>query len=352
MKRKWLSVVALALVLCMLPMSAFAVEQAQDELSFAVSRASSCVTKSEYVPQQDIILSNPIPQYESVTGDLVANVYLMFDGTVHIGLVLVSSEGENRSSTAYLCNYPVLETAKSAGSRIVFYQESGCFTVYIDGERFILENPNDVIGFSELESEDGYLITDAAAVSLRQRRSAYYYLNVGFVMNEEDRDGDGLCWAASLACKINYQKGGQLTAIDVYERCYKESNFLNRPKGNHTWYMRASELYLLDVKYIDGPIRDKHRIVNCLSKGIPILINIWRNPSEKDDKSEVEGKIGHAVIICGFEEDAEFYEFTLMDPNSPPRKYFNISKQDFENGTGFSYFTGHSTYTEWRDSYY
>ena len=67
MKRKWLSIVALVLVLCMLPMSAFAVETNQEELSFAVSRASSCITKSQYVPQQGVTLSNPIPQYESIT---------------------------------------------------------------------------------------------------------------------------------------------------------------------------------------------------------------------------------------------------------------------------------------------
>lgn len=339
----------------MLPMSAFAVETNQEELSFAVSRASSCITKSQYVPQQGVTLSNPIPQYESITGDLVANVYLIFDGSKHIGLVLVSSNGGKRFATAYLCNYPVLETAKSTGSSVVFYQENGCFTVYIDSKCFVLENPDNVL-LSGVEKEQcGYRVVDAESVALKQSRGGYYSVNVSYVANDEDRDGDGLCWAAALACKMNYQTGSSLTAMDVYERCYEESTFLNRPKGNYRWYMKAADLYNFDLTYKDSPISSEGQIITYLRQGKPIIMNVWREvTSNERTVNNLEGnKIGHAVVMCGFSnEDAAYYELELMDPNSSSRKYCSIEKDSFNNGLGFSYFNGYRTYDEWRDSYY
>ena len=345
MKRKFLSVLALVLVLCMLPISAFAAATDQGELSFAVSRASSCVTKSEYVPQQDIVLSNPIPQYECVTGDLVANVYLMFDGTVHIGLVLVSSKGENRSSTAYLCNYPVLEMAKNAGSRVVFYQENGCFTVYIDGDRFILENPNGVADFVELEIKNGCIISTTVPVSLQQNRSIYYSLNVDFVDNWNINGG--ICWAAALASKINYQTGSDLDAMDVYNRCVTYWSMENmseadRPAGNSQWYQIAAELYNVSMTYLDRPINSEGRFVTCFRTGRPIIMRL----RTEDEQSR------HAVVNCGIEEDADFYELKIMDPNKAYYVYATIPHDFFETQAGFSYNAGYADYTKWIGTFY
>lgn len=351
MKRKWLSIIALALALCMLPMPAFATETDQDALSFAVSRASSCITKSEYIPQQGVTLSNPIPQYESVTGNLIANVYLIFDGSKHIGLVLVSTNGENRFATAYLCNYPVLETAKSAGSRVVFYQENGCFAAYVNGVLSVLENPYGVTDFSELEIEDGYIISDATTVSLRQNRSIYYSLNVDIVANWNINGG--ICWAAALASKINYQKGTDLDALDVYNTCvsYWSSSGMsenNRPVGNAMWHDIAANEYGISLTYLNSHISTEERIVRCLRLGYPILMDI----AGKSVSNATNYDVYHEVVICGIEADAEFYEFKIMDPNLSTYQYFAFPRASLETGKNFEYTVSYATYSWWYGTYY
>lgn len=345
MKRKWLSVVALVLALCMLPMSAFAVEEDHGELSFAVSRASSCITKSEYVSKQGVILSKPIPQYESTTGNQIANAYLMFDGDAHIGLVLVSSKDENRSATAYLCNYPVLEMAKNAGSRVVFYQENGCFTVYIDGERFVLANPNGVADFVELEIiESGCIISIAAPVSLQQNRSIYYSLNVDFIGNGK-KNGLGICWAAAMASKINYQRNFELTAEEVYDACWETTNYSSTsyPRGNSEWYKKAAEIYNISLTELQGPISNRSRMITCFRNGLPIIMRL----------QTADGAYKHAVVNCGIEEDAEWYELKIMDPNETRfYRYITIPNSFFDTQEGFSCNLDGYKYTVWYGTFY
>ena len=122
------------------------------------------------------------------------------------------------------------------------------------------------------------------------RVQTYYSCPVSFV-SQMTVSNSQICWAASIACIVNYKKGTNHTAIDVAKKHYGETNF-NRslPFGDEVGILRW-DYYLLLYSYkaqapsggvisrnirADYPIFGTFRVSNgnghaCVISGVDII---------------------------------------------------------------------------------
>lgn len=143
-----------------------------------------------------------------------------------------------------------------------------------------------------------------------------------------------------MASKVNYQKGYNLSALDVYNLL--DSSFIGTPEGTIFWISRAYPLYNVGVSVISDSV-GASLCYNLLSSGKPLHIHL-------------EGtKIDHAVLIAGvyfLDTSGTGGIYTLMDPNVPSLVSIAVQPSVIQNGSGFNYVTYGSTYTNWYETIY
>lgn len=110
-------------------------------------------------------------------------------------------------------------------------------------------------------------------------------------------DGEGICWAAASASMINYIKGTNYSAKNVYD--YLDKKYWWTPKGNETWVTRAfKDLAGININCIyqglTSTIVRNHVVVN--KKPIYASLNMYK----LDDNGNYYKYGTHAVVIAGY----------------------------------------------------
>lgn len=168
--------------------------------------------------------------------------------------------------------------------------------------------------------------------------STYGLLEVPIVANgHSPDDGDGICWAASVASIGAYRtNSAPLSAVGMYNAVKRQ--FGRTPTGILLDARHGFEYFGLDYLYslFQGKTYDVvKRIIRDLGK--PIYAGLSRTGG------------GHAVVICGYQEAQGGYHFyTLMDCNKS--NYVTVSVST--NSTNFTYAAGTYTYTKWDEHIY
>lgn len=324
-----------------------------DELDYAVNRVERFLEKENYDAVADLSLSNPIPLHNlDSNGEKIGNVYFAFDGTKNIASLLVSSHEDQYDSSFYMSNYEAVNQALLNEENIVLGSINDCFLLFSNGNMHILENPNhyDTVDTDNSMLIEGTRISQIVELSILPKgKSVYYNLSVPFVDNDSSPlSGYGLCWAACLASKINYQQGKSLTAMDIWRACWKTVAYddATDPMGTDEWVKTAGSLYNINIQVKSGQMNTS-QITQRLRLENPAIAVIYG----KNNKNE---SVSHAILLNSFDEDADYYEVSFMDPNvGNSYVYISFSHSNLDSGKGFSYnTTWGSKYTSWGKSWY
>ena len=90
-----------------------------------------------------------------------------------------------------------------------------------DDTRSVLD-PEGEFGDLELKTENLLVTSSLGYVGGRARSYPYYECNVGFVSQIK---GSSMCWAATIACIVNYRTGSNLSAVSVAKSHYGNSDY-------------------------------------------------------------------------------------------------------------------------------
>ena len=171
-------------------------------------------------------------------------------------------------------------------------------------------------------------------------------LSVPFVANADDPDGNGLCWAASMASIVMYRTGYTgISAINIYDYLsylYPASGYISegnngKPYGTDSWVMRTFMSYSLGFTHYhcgESYYNVKSIIEN---DGRPIYAAISGLDSGGNPAA-------HAVVIKGTDSGYGYYYYKLMDPNSSSTVTVLLSNT---SATSFTYVSGSYTYNSW-----
>ena len=320
------------------------------ELGYAIETVESRLSKESYVPVENVYLSNAHPLYDFDSNNTPAgNLYFVFDGNRHIGTLLVYLFNNQYVSTFTFESHSEIETALQNGSRVSFGRTNGCFLMFIGSTMHIIENTENVLSSSiEVSTSNIQSNTISASTVLTiapSARSIYYFLPADIVPNSSV-NGVGICWAAALASKINFQTDSDVTAEYVYFKCWNEvgNSPDDIPVGNDRWYQIGALIHGIYLTMFDGPL-NKQTIGSALSEGKPIIISV-------QDIRDSQTTYSHALLLCGFDEDADYYELAFVDSNKSNYVYLTFPHSVLNSASNFYYQTGSRVYTQWSRSRY
>ena len=343
--------------------NANAVEKKEDRLSAYVENILPQYLSANGLLADEYKVSEPIALYNWETGESEKTFFLVFEGDNVVGQMVVQCyEGEYYSSfnTSYL---DVLTNVYREKTPVAFGSYNECFVMRTATEKVLLsvankDNPlkglldNVQKGISNLNDLQPITRNETIKVSpaVSQQRTIVYnkQLNVEWVGNIEV-DGRGLCWAACVAAKVNYQKGTDLSARDVYNRliCIYDGT----PAGNNLWIERAYWLYEMDATILNNSVGAGVCLMQLISEK-PIHIGIGGSNESGED-------VSHSVLISGVnytDVSGAAGIYTLMDPNVPSPVTLGVSPSVIQNGSGFYYVRSYGseeyTFTEWNKTRY
>ncbi len=222
-------------------------------------------------------------------------------------------------SILYLLN--VISEDDSVESRKVIYtvdELSAC--------NIVLSAPNAFYELPEISSVDGVVVPTES-----------YVLSVDHVYQG---DGTYMCWAASIACVLNYLLGTSYTTVEVAIKCKgsSDSSYYNTPANiNSIGYYLIQYLSSYGINYFgDKVVPSISLITYNLSLGYPIVGGFF---ASDDDNNGYP----HASVIYGIGITAGVVDYVyVMDPSEENRvNSFRIATYDSSMGT--LYFTSAST---------
>jgi hypothetical protein len=173
----------------------------------------------------------------------------------------------------------------------------------------------------------------------------YNYLYVTPVSNGYDPyNGAGLCWAACVAAKSNYQIGTSLSAIRVLNDCINNTTqgeiaAYGRPSGSVHWIDRAFSFEGLSTTNMAGGLTIS-QITAQLASNKPIFMYL------------TNGQVSHTILAIGVYADGSTNVYYVMDPNQGSIVSINVSQSALSNPSNFSYITSTRTYSTWYWSFY
>lgn len=346
--KKRVIVLLFSIVFMFSSISVFAANQIESEMDYALSRASSLLTKNDYKIKNRVYLSEALPQYTLNPIEKTANIYLIFDGSDHIGVVSVRTNDGQRYSTASLQSFELLEEFLLNKAEIAFFQSENSLLVHAGAQWHVLKRQGNADFSATNIAIDALLhsvISISEEVTISNQRSIYYRLNgVPFASNGTSPDGLPLCWAASMAMKISYQEdlSSPLTAMDVYYTC-KATDPSSIPMGTDEWYSIAAEEYGIPLTMVNGHI-SKTTITRCFNQDKPIILSM---------QGEFPSSPRHAVVLCGIDEYSSYYELAILDPDLDDDFAFTtIPLSCLDYGDDFYYDNGTTVFTDWIASRY
>lgn len=177
-----------------------------------------------------------------------------------------------------------------------------------------------------------------------------YFLNVDLIGNQT-LDGSPVCWAACGASIINYKKGTNLVASDIYYALKNKYNDI--PSGQSYWENKMWDLYGVSMTHKYHKL-SYSTVCSTLSARKPIYCAFaYATPS-----GSLSGA-GHAVTLIGSYQNAGKVYYIYMDPdvvsylnssylviNSVPSSTLNTTH------SYTAYYYGMSYYNNWIWTYY
>lgn len=316
-----------------------------DDYAHEVAERFLNITGFEY--GNDYQISNSFDVYNFDDESYVQNrklSFIMSDNKI-IGVINTGDINGEYISSYYEISSEELNNAFNDSSDIVVGYKKEIFYILTNNKIIYMSNDknNDIlisdfdftnISFDTIIIENEYVyspVTTRATILFNKQ------LNVKRVNNgNSPRTGVGLCWAATSAMKINFQKSKSLTAMNIYNAMYNK--YKSEPVGNMIWHKRVYPYYGVSCKYYDRGL-GAGDVSNAIRDNKPVHIDVF--PSKG---------IGHSVIISGVTICDNYATYTITDPNEPVKIYQDISYQAMSDPKYFVYYAKENTYIDWRAS--
>lgn len=337
--------------------TAEAVEDA--ETAYVTDAIVDYVKCTDYASVDEVELSTCLNYYDYSTMEVCGNAYVVSYCDAPIGIMYLNKTN-GKYASSYSKGVPVcIQTAFAKGEDIALGCCNGEAVMY-DGEDFFstrtgqkldgIEMENGTQSLSESAVED-VVLTPADTVS---RVVPIASVNSNVIIGtsvyvepvpNETINGDGICWAASIAEKYNYENGvfegdaGYKSARDVYNTI--TAIYGGYQKGYDYVIKRGLLAYGL-YSNCSNHSMNVTEVMTEIAHNNPILINIrGRNSSGKI--------VAHSVVVSG----ATYYDeghalYTLADPNCEYEMLARVENAAY-SGDDFSYLDkDHGfTFTEW-----
>ena len=196
----------------------------------------------------------------------------------------------------------------------IIYDSYGCYICTHDSRIQLAEYDIDdesVIP-SILPEDNKELLDEITYTQLMERYSftyeipcdqyAFYYIHSCKVSAVDQLPDENICWAACVACIVNYKKGYDLTAQEVAKKYYGSNNY---NEGLNTKYIPdlMHSYGLNSPKDLIFPTDAK--IYNELRLGYPIYARFV---------ADKKGLPNHACVIWGIDTSRTVKNITIMDP--------------------------------------
>lgn len=231
----------------------------------------------ENIDFEDIQIGPAIQSYNYVEEEIVMG-HAMYPLTVNDQLVLWATPiGEQFQISNGLVS-EINATVDTDTPFALIYDAKGAF-LYTGESILLLRQYNHEIGsrgtldastrltaqeINTVSLSQSVLLGYAAGISNRNRASGYYVCNVSYV----PQNHDNICWAATVACIVNYVRGTSLDAETVAKSYFGNTNF-NQGIGCDNLREKLQD-YGLDYYQFSnyGPFSDK--IMNSIIAGHPV----------------------------------------------------------------------------------
>lgn len=241
----------LAVLLCvalMLPITANAAGSITNEDHIAVVELLRSVEPAkssfgiDHVDFTAVKIGNKIHCYEYANNDFseIRAAYPLFYDSVLFGLALQTDIGSFQFTVAFVDDIISLNATHIA----LIYDSTACYLY--DGSAFVYlqKNPYEIETRDALPIDVRDLNTDyivlcnlsqstslSYSCTINSRSSVEAFCGVSYVPQGDYK----ICWAATMACIVNYLLDYDLEAIDVAQAYYGETDF---DRGLHPYYVR------------------------------------------------------------------------------------------------------------------
>lgn len=293
---------------------------------------------------EDAFISNRFEVYDTRNNEIDHYIYFLIDTDIAIGMLNVYVEEDSYSSSFS----PLYNSDIKKGSALQLYINDNGLFVREDENDTLLSgkdcsgNESAFLNYPILQVEIGSRIP-----SLRISRSnASYVIPVSFVANDTTESGNGLCWAACIASRVNYEKGRSYTARSIFSAA-SASSAVGKPSGIPVGTTEGMKYTyrLFGISTTSTSTLTKDYLTDIIESNKPVIFNVFRTEGGKD--------IGHSVLMKGYYVlSPSSIVYMFMDPNvetSVSIVVNTIAQQDPEE---FVYTNGQRQYDDWWSSVY
>ncbi|MCI8854952.1 MAG: hypothetical protein HFH26_00210 [Clostridiaceae bacterium] len=255
----------------------------------------------------DIYIGDTIHAYEFADGSFTdfLEIHPLFHSEQLIALSLSSDSIHQQIITALVDKINDIHPTKIA----LIYDATSCYLY--DGKtlHFLIEDPETVEGRDEIYKEfDNINFNQIQLVSLvpteklnytspsKAKAQTYYACNVDYV----PQDDSNICWAACVACIVNYVKGDSLTSTDVSTEYFGE--YQNTGLNGNEIVSAYNDIYKLRYKFTNG-ISDNLILDNIMNDYPVHMVGIF---------PETTKKVAHACVGYGINPVSGY--ITIMNP--------------------------------------
>lgn len=310
--------------------------------SYALSVIPSYIYANGLVNENNY-LSDGFAVYDLDAGVTEHYIYFLLSGTDAIARLDVY-DGEEQHSC-----FSLMEDANiCVGDELQIYLNDGGLFCRTEDEDIFLAGENSV-GCEDVNLEiDGQELTAKYPLELSgtSRSVRAYNIPLQYVANAATSSGAGLCWAACIASRANYEKGFQLTASNVYSAACASSapgKPSGVPYGTVEWIRYTYSIMGISTTYTSVG-KTKNEVASIVANQKPILCCIYRTEGERD--------IGHGVLLKGYYIDDSVCVYFFMDPNCKSDVTVVVDSDAQSNSSILVYSNGYQEYDNWRTSIY
>lgn len=317
MKKKMISVALIfALALGIFPTVGIAAEA--NELTPSASEKAAVIATLQYVEEDksafnldgvefsDLYIGNKIYAYEyteSGLDELYFTIPIFYHGEI---IALATKVSENNFQISGDLAY---ELNRVHDSNIALVYDSNSVYTF-NGDNFSLLDTSPVIISNRQSFQNGYPDMSANNVmlcdlnenvklnytpSVKTRVQTYFSCSVKYV---PQKDYENLCWAATIACIVNYVDNKNLTVEDVAKKQFGSTKF-DKGKTTAESAKVLRDTYNLNYTYLNSVPSD-NIILENIQKGYPLYGSFGN-----DD-------ISHAATVFGINVVSGY--ITIMDP--------------------------------------
>lgn len=296
--------------------------------------------------------SHPVSLYDFDNGSVIGSEIFIFDDEELIGKTEVYNSGDEYMATFDTYITADIDWAYQTGEEIAVGYVSNTLFMYSDSEGYVY-----IDGFENYDLPTGTPL-ELSAITVWNETSPDFpvsysistvRLNVTHVHNSETyNNGNGECWAACIAMKLNYQMGYNLDADTVYEATDSLGLLswdFNTSSTGVTLENEGAIFRHYGYNVTETSNRLTHgEVCNILTSGKPLAISLNYNNSEA----------GHQIIIKGIVLDAASSTYIFDDPNSRDVRTTSLSGNPSQTYPSFSYPYGNhgNGYNNWRYTFY